>query len=39
VPAAGMCGLVSAALYVCDVATLRGFFVQAAGAFRRKTKT
>jgi len=39
VPAAGMCGLLSAALYVCDVATLRGFFVNAAGAFRRKTKT
>jgi hypothetical protein len=39
VPAAGMCGLLSAALYVCDVATLRGFFVQAAGAFRRKAKT
>jgi hypothetical protein len=39
VPAAGMCGLLSAALYVCDVATLRGFFVQAAGQFRRRTKT
>ena len=39
VPAAGMCGLLSAALYVCDVATLRGFFVQAAGQFKRKTKT
>lgn len=39
VPAAGMAALVSAALYVCDVATLRGFFVQAAGAFRRRTKT
>jgi len=39
VPAAGMAGMVSAALYVCDVATLRGFFVQAAAQFRRRTKT
>lgn len=39
VPAAGMAGLVSAALYVCDVATLRGFFVQAAGQFRPRAKT
>ena len=39
VPAAGMCGLLSAALYVCDVATLRGFFVQAGAQFRRRTKT
>jgi len=39
VPAAGMCGLLSAAFYVCDVATLRGFFVQAAAQFRRRTKT
>ena len=39
VPAAGMCGLLSTAFYVCDVATLRGFFVQAAAQFRRRTKT
>ena len=39
VPAAGMCGLVSAALYVCDVATLRGFFAQAAVQWRPKVKT
>jgi len=39
VPAAGMAGLVSAALYVCDVATLRGFFGAAAAQFRRRTKT
>jgi len=38
VPAAGMCGLLSAAFYVCDVATLRGFFVQAAAQFRQRTK-
>ena len=39
VPAAGMAGLVSTALYVCDVATLRGFFGAAAAQFRRRTKT
>ena len=39
VSAAGMAGLVSAALYVCDVATLRGFFGAAAAQFRRRTKT
>jgi len=39
VPAAGMCGLLSAALYVCDVATLRGFFANAAAQFRQKAKT
>jgi hypothetical protein len=38
VPAAGMAGLVSAALYVCDVATLRGFFGAAVAQFRRRTK-
>lgn len=38
VPGVGMAALLSSALYVCDVATLRGFFGQLAGQFKKKAK-